>query len=251
MSKVGLNEYALVPAARLRDLGERRAVGLGVLRAHAAREVRLPGRGYASGPEDPPGLLELRRVRELLLAVPPDEDLNSVLVLPAPEGRWGLARYVPPPEQELRQGPLCIEEGVLVAYGAHELLPRRLVHLPVLEEADEAAARGRALRGRVVQKGQVRELHLTAVLPPEEVVVAKEEVDARPQILWRLGRPAQQNILYAEPLLRRVASLNAVRATVLEGLPVKSAALAAALLEEAAHGRSTGVLGVAVSVRDL
>jgi len=48
---------------------------------------------------------------------------------------------------------------------AHELLTGCLIHLAVLEQAHEAAARRRALRGRVVEQGQVRELYLPPVLP--------------------------------------------------------------------------------------
>jgi hypothetical protein len=39
--EVGLAEHALVPAAGLRDLGERGAVRLSALRAYAPRQVRL------------------------------------------------------------------------------------------------------------------------------------------------------------------------------------------------------------------
>jgi hypothetical protein len=43
-----------------------------------------------------------------------------------------------------------------------------------LQEAHETATRGRALRERVVEQEQVRELYLAAILSPEEVIVAKE-----------------------------------------------------------------------------
>ena len=130
--KVRLAEHALVPAAGLRDLREGGAVRLSILRAYAPRQVRLFGRDDASSAKDAPGLLELRRVRELLLAVLANENLDPVPVATAPEGGWRLAGDVPAPEEELRQGALRIEQGVLVAEGAHELLPYRLIHLAVL-----------------------------------------------------------------------------------------------------------------------
>ena len=66
-------------------------MGLGVLGSGAAREMCLL-RGYdAGGAEDPPGLLELYRVRELLLVVPADKDLNSIPILLVSEGWWCLA----------------------------------------------------------------------------------------------------------------------------------------------------------------
>jgi hypothetical protein len=125
--EVGLAEHALVPAARLRDLGEGATVGLGVLRAYLTREVRLLTGNNAGGAKDAPGLLELRRVRELLLAVLPDEDLNPILVATAPEGRRRLASNVLVLEEELREGTLRTEEGVLVPERAYKLLPRRLI----------------------------------------------------------------------------------------------------------------------------
>jgi len=105
-------------------------------------------------------------------------------------------------EEELREGALGIEEGVLIADSAHKLLPRRLVHLTVLEQAHEAAAWRRALCGRVVEQRQVRELYLPPVLPAEEVVVAEEEVDPRTEVLRRVHRPAQEEVLDPEPLVR-------------------------------------------------
>jgi hypothetical protein len=81
--------------------------------------------------------------------------------------------------------------------------------------------------------------------------VAKEKVYAGPQILWRLSRPAKQDILYTEPLLGRVAGLGAVLATVPEVLPVVLAPLAPSLLKEAANGRSSRVLCITVPVRNL
>ena len=66
-------------------------MGLGVLGSSAAREMRLL-RGYnASSAKDPPGLLELYQIQELLLAVPANKDLNSIPILPALEGWWRLA----------------------------------------------------------------------------------------------------------------------------------------------------------------
>jgi hypothetical protein len=76
-------------------------VGLCVLGACTARQVRLLGRDNASSAKDPPSLLELRRVRELLLAVLADEDLDPVPVAPTPEGRRGLASDVLALEEEL------------------------------------------------------------------------------------------------------------------------------------------------------
>jgi hypothetical protein len=73
------------------------------------------------------GLLELRWVRELLLTVLPNEDLNPILVTIAPEGRRRLASDVLALEEELREGTLCIEEGVLVPERAYKLLPRCLI----------------------------------------------------------------------------------------------------------------------------
>ena len=105
-------------------------------------------------------------------------------------------------EEELREGALGIEEGVLVADSAHKLLPRRLVHLAILEQAHEVAARRQALYGRVVEQRQVRELYLPPVLPAEEVVVAEEEVNPRTEVLWRIRRPAQEEVLDPEPLVR-------------------------------------------------
>jgi hypothetical protein len=58
---------------------------------------------------------------------------------------------MPAVEEELREGALGIEEGVLVADSAYKLLPRHLVYLTILEQAHEAAARRRALYGRVVE----------------------------------------------------------------------------------------------------
>jgi len=84
--EVGLVEHALVLAARLRDLGEGATIGLGVLRAYLTREVRLLAGNNAGGAKDAPGLLELCRVRELLLIVLPNEDFNPILVATAPEG---------------------------------------------------------------------------------------------------------------------------------------------------------------------
>jgi hypothetical protein len=104
--EVGLAEHALVPAAGLRDLRERGAVRLGVLRAYPPRQVRLLSRDQARGAKDASGLLQLRRVRELLLAIPADKDLNPVPVAALPERRGRLASYVLAPEEELRQGAL-------------------------------------------------------------------------------------------------------------------------------------------------
>jgi hypothetical protein len=99
--QVRLAEHALVPAARLRDLGEGGAIGLGVLCAHAPWQVRLLGRDDASSAKDPPGLLELRRVRELLLAVLADEDLDPIPVALLAEGGGRLASDVLALEEEL------------------------------------------------------------------------------------------------------------------------------------------------------
>lgn len=105
---------------------------LSILCAHPPRQVRLLRCNKASCAKDAPGLLKLRRVRELLLAVAPDEDLDPIPVLALPEGRRRLASDVPALEEELRKGPLRAEQRVLVPEGAHELLPRRLIQLAVL-----------------------------------------------------------------------------------------------------------------------
>jgi hypothetical protein len=62
-----------------------------------------------------------------------DEDLNPVLVVARLEGGRRLAYDVLAVEEELREGALGTKEGVLVADSTYELLPRRLVHLAVLE----------------------------------------------------------------------------------------------------------------------
>jgi len=62
-----------------------------------------------------------------------DEDLNLVLVAVGPEGGRCLAYNILVVEEELREGALGIEEGVLIADSAHKLLPRYLVHLTILE----------------------------------------------------------------------------------------------------------------------
>ena len=127
MREVGLVEYALVPAARLRDLGEGATIGLGILRAYLMWEVYLLTSNNAGGAKDAPGLLELRRVRELLLAVLPNEDLNPILVAIAPEGWRRLTSDVLALEEELYEGTLCIEEGVLIPERAYKLFPRCLI----------------------------------------------------------------------------------------------------------------------------
>jgi hypothetical protein len=131
--QVGLAEDTLVLAAGLRDLAERRAPDLGLLSALRPWQVRLRRRDDRGRAKDAPGLLELRRVRELLLTVLADEDLDPVLVATAAERRRRLARDVLAPEEELGEGPLRTQEGVLVPQGAHELLTGRLIHLAVLE----------------------------------------------------------------------------------------------------------------------
>jgi hypothetical protein len=66
-------------------------VGLSVLGSSAAWEMCLL-RGYdAGGAEVLPGLLELYRIRELLLMVLADKDLNSIPILLVSEGWWCLA----------------------------------------------------------------------------------------------------------------------------------------------------------------
>lgn len=50
-----------------------------------------------------------------MLVITSDEDLNPVLVLAPPEHRRRLASDVLAPEEELRKGPLCVEQGVFVA----------------------------------------------------------------------------------------------------------------------------------------
>jgi hypothetical protein len=86
MGEVGLVEHALVLAARLGDLGQGATMGLCVLGAYMAWQVHLLGRDNASSAKDLPGLLELRRVQELLLVVLANEDLDLVLVAPTLEG---------------------------------------------------------------------------------------------------------------------------------------------------------------------
>jgi uncharacterized protein YjeT (DUF2065 family) len=63
----------------------------------------------ASRAKDALGLLKLHRVRELLLAVAPNEDLNPILVLALPEGWRRLASDVLALEEELREGLLRAE----------------------------------------------------------------------------------------------------------------------------------------------
>jgi hypothetical protein len=62
-----------------------------------------------------------------------NEDLNLVLVAAGLERGRRLARDVLVVEEELREGALGTEEGVLIADSAYELLLRRLVYLTVLE----------------------------------------------------------------------------------------------------------------------
>ena len=76
--------------------------------------MRLRRRDDPSHAKDAPGLLELRRVRELLLTILADEDLDLVLVATAVERRRRLARDVLALEEELGKGPLRAQEGVLV-----------------------------------------------------------------------------------------------------------------------------------------
>ena len=70
--------------------------------------MRLRRRDDPGRAKDAPGLLELRRVRELLLTVLADEDLDPVLVAMATERRRRLARDVLALEEELGEGPLYI-----------------------------------------------------------------------------------------------------------------------------------------------
>ena len=82
---------------------------LGILRPYPPRQVRLLRQDKASSAKDPPGLLELYQVQELLLTIASDKDLDMVPV-PAPlEGRRRLASDVPAPEEELGKRPLCAE----------------------------------------------------------------------------------------------------------------------------------------------
>ena len=67
-----------------------------------------------------------------------------------------------------------------MAQRAHKLLSRRLIHLAISEKANETAAQRRALGGWVIEKGEIRKLHLTAILSPEEVIMAEEKVDTGP-----------------------------------------------------------------------
>jgi hypothetical protein len=57
--QVGLAEDALVPAAGLRDLAERRAPDLGLLSTLCLWQVRLRRRDDPGRTKDTPGLLEL------------------------------------------------------------------------------------------------------------------------------------------------------------------------------------------------
>jgi hypothetical protein len=96
-----LAEHALVLAARLQDLGEGGAISLGVLCAYTPWQVRLLGRDDASSAKDPPSLLELRRVRELLLIVLADKDLDPIPVAPLVERGGRLASDMLALEEEL------------------------------------------------------------------------------------------------------------------------------------------------------
>jgi hypothetical protein len=80
------------------------------------------------------------------------------------------------------------------------------------------------------QAGQVCELYLLAVLSTQEVIVAKEQVYACIEVLGSRRGPTKQEILDLEPLLRGIASLNAISPTVLKRSPVKLALLPAPLL---------------------
>ncbi|OBT40395.1 hypothetical protein VE00_10091 [Pseudogymnoascus sp. WSF 3629] len=126
---------------------------LSILRANPPQQVRLLYCNEASCAKDAPGLLKLRQVRELLLVVAPNEDLNPILVLMLLEGRQRLASNVLALEEELlKQGqvyelhlaavlaalasldtvaPTVLKEGVVVL----ALLPALL-----LEEATDGCA---------------------------------------------------------------------------------------------------------------
>ena len=62
-----------------------------------------------------------------------NKDLNLVLVIVGLEGEQCLTYNIPAVEEELYEGALGIEEGVLIADSAYKLLPRYLVHLTILE----------------------------------------------------------------------------------------------------------------------
>jgi hypothetical protein len=85
-----------------------------VLRGDPARQVRLLYRDEASSAKDTPGLLKLCRVRELLLVVTSDKDLDPIPVLVPLECRRRLASDMPALEEELCKGPLCAEQRVLM-----------------------------------------------------------------------------------------------------------------------------------------
>ena len=82
---------------------------LGILRPYPLRQVRLLRQDEASSAKDPPGLLELYRVRELLLMIASDKDLDMVPVPALLEGRRRLASDMPAPEEELGKRPLYAE----------------------------------------------------------------------------------------------------------------------------------------------
>jgi hypothetical protein len=116
--------------------------------------------------------------------------------------------------------PSVRNKGFPITDSAHKLLLCCLVYVTILQEAQKTAAQRRAFRGQVVEQGQVCKLHLAAVLPTQEVGVAKEQVYAHVEVLWRVGCPAQQDVLYAQ-LPSRVAGLNTVAAAVLVACAVK------------------------------
>jgi hypothetical protein len=62
-----------------------------------------------------------------------NKDLDPVLVAAGLEGGRRLARDVLVVEEELHEGALGIEEGVLMADSAYKLLLRYLVYLAILE----------------------------------------------------------------------------------------------------------------------
>ena len=82
---------------------------LSVLCTDPLWQVHLLRRDEAYSTKDVPGLLKLCRVRELLLVVMSNKDLNLVLVLMLSERGQRLACDMLAPEEELRKYSLYIE----------------------------------------------------------------------------------------------------------------------------------------------
>ena len=81
--------------------------------------------------------------------------------------------------------------------------------------------------------------------------MAKDQIDTCTEVLRRVCYAAKEEVLDLVPLIRRVASLDAVAPAVLIAGAVVLAPLLALLLEEATDGCATWVLCIAIAVRDL